>query len=148
MRSHSKGMSTIKQYTLPEISQAAQWLLGELKDRKVMALHGPMGAGKTTLISAICTLLNVEDVVSSPTFSVINEYSYDENGTTKKLYHIDLYRLKDEEEAIRTGVEDCLYSGEYCFVEWPERAGGLFPDKVAIVYLRVEGDHERLLEIA
>ncbi|WP_114792309.1 tRNA (adenosine(37)-N6)-threonylcarbamoyltransferase complex ATPase subunit type 1 TsaE [Niabella yanshanensis] len=141
-------MPTIRKYTLPEIDQTAQWLLDELKNRKVIALHGTMGAGKTTLISAVCSLLKVEDVVSSPTFSVINEYRYNENGITKRLYHIDLYRLKDEEEAIRTGVEDCLYSGDYCFVEWPERAEALFPDDTTTLYLRVEGDTERSLEIA
>lgn len=141
-------MPTIKKYTLPEIDQTAGWLLNELKDRKVIALHGAMGAGKTTLISAICRLLKVEDVVSSPTFSVINEYRYNENETPKRLYHIDLYRLKDEEEAIRTGVEDCLYSGDYCFVEWPERAEALFPDDTTTLYLRVEGDTDRSLEIA
>ncbi|MCH5717129.1 tRNA (adenosine(37)-N6)-threonylcarbamoyltransferase complex ATPase subunit type 1 TsaE [Niabella hibiscisoli] len=123
-------------------------MLDELKDRKVIALHGTMGAGKTTLVSTICNLLQVEDVVSSPTFSVINEYRYSEDGAQKRLYHIDLYRLKDEEEAIRTGVEDCLYSGDYCFVEWPERAEGLFPDDTATVYLRVEGETDRSLEIA
>ncbi|MGE9314773.1 tRNA (adenosine(37)-N6)-threonylcarbamoyltransferase complex ATPase subunit type 1 TsaE [Niabella sp. CJ426] len=141
-------MSTIKKYTLNEISQAAQWLLSELKGRKVIALHGTMGAGKTTLVSAICHLLKVEDVVSSPTFSVINEYRYDDNGTQKRLYHIDLYRLKDEEEAIRTGVEDCLYSSNYCFVEWPERAAALLPDDTVHVHLSVEGDMHRSLEIA
>ncbi len=141
-------MPTIKKYTLPEIDQTAGWLLNELKDRKVIALHGAMGAGKTTLVSAICRLLKVEDVVSSPTFSVINEYRYNENETPKRLYHIDLYRLKDEEEAIRTGVEDCLYSGDYCFVEWPERAEALFPDDTTTLYLRVEGDTDRSLEIA
>ncbi len=141
-------MPDIKKYTLPEIDQTARWLLDELKDRKVIALHGTMGAGKTTLVSAICSLLKVEDVVSSPTFSVINEYRYHENGIKKRLYHIDLYRLKDEEEAIRTGVEDCLYSGDYCFVEWPERAEALFPDDTITLYLRVEGDTDRSLEIA
>jgi tRNA threonylcarbamoyladenosine biosynthesis protein TsaE len=141
-------MPTIKKYTLNEISQAAQWLLSELKGRKVIALHGTMGAGKTTLVSAICHLLKVEDVVSSPTFSVINEYRYDDNGTKKRLYHIDLYRLKDEEEAIRTGVEDCLYSSDYCFVEWPERAAALLPDDTVHIHLSVEGDMQRSLEIA
>ncbi|ULT45611.1 tRNA (adenosine(37)-N6)-threonylcarbamoyltransferase complex ATPase subunit type 1 TsaE [Niabella defluvii] len=76
-------MPTIKKYTLSEIAQTAQWLLNELNGRKVIALHGTMGAGKTTLVSAICHLLKVEDVVSSPTFSVINEYRYDENGVKK-----------------------------------------------------------------
>ena len=82
-----------------------------------------MGAGKTTFIQALCKAKKVEDLVGSPTFSLINEYRFPEGI----IYHLDLYRLKDEEEAIRAGIEDCLYSGEICLVEWPERAPGIFP---------------------
>ena len=88
-----------------------------------------MGAGKTTFIHALCTVRGVTDAIGSPTFSIINEYRY-KGG---KIYHIDLYRLKDEEEAIRAGVEDVLFSGEICLVEWPDRAPGIFPaDTVAL----------------
>src|SRR5882757_4783965 len=94
-------------------------------DANVFALHGEMGAGKTTFIHALCDLKGVKDVVGSPTFSIINEYNYSEKGKEKKIFHIDLYRLRDEEEASRAGVEDCLYSGHTCLLEWPEKAPGL-----------------------
>jgi tRNA threonylcarbamoyladenosine biosynthesis protein TsaE len=81
--------------------------------------------------------------VSSPTFSIINEYSYD-GGT---VYHIDLYRLKDEEEAIRAGVEDCLYSGNICLVEWPERAAAIFPAHTVHVYLDAADEQTRLMRV-
>jgi tRNA threonylcarbamoyladenosine biosynthesis protein TsaE len=82
-----------------------------------------MGAGKTTFIHALCQLKGVTDMVGSPTFSIINEYQFPGG----KIFHLDLYRLKDEEEALRAGVEDVLYSGELCLVEWPDRAPGIFP---------------------
>jgi tRNA threonylcarbamoyladenosine biosynthesis protein TsaE len=89
----------------------------------VFAFHGGMGAGKTTFIHALCADRGVSDTVGSPTFSIINEYRYPGG----KIYHMDLYRLKDEEEALRAGVEDVLYSGGICLVEWPDRAPGIFP---------------------
>ncbi|MCH5596766.1 tRNA (adenosine(37)-N6)-threonylcarbamoyltransferase complex ATPase subunit type 1 TsaE [Niabella ginsengisoli] len=141
-------MHATKKYALNDIKRAAEWLLEQINDHKVIALHGNMGAGKTTLVSAVCRLLKVTDAVSSPTFSIINEYNYDDNGADGSVYHIDLYRLKDEEEAIRAGVEDCLYSGGYCFVEWPERADGLLPPKTLHVHIRLEDDTHRSLEIA
>lgn len=104
-----------------------QWPL-----QKVFAFHGAMGAGKTTFIHALCSAKGVTDTVGSPTFSIINEYAYPEG----KIYHIDLYRLRDEEEALRAGVEDVLYSGELCFVEWPDRAPGIFPP--ATISLQIE----------
>ena len=90
----------------------------------------------------------VKDAVGSPTFSIINEYAYDYEGTKKILFHIDLYRLKDEEEAIRTGVEDCLYSGNICLVEWPEKAPGIFPENTVHVFLEVADSITRRLKIA
>ena len=92
-------------------------------EKKVFAFYGDMGSGKTTFIHALCDAKQVTSSVGSPTFSIINEYS-SPNG---KIFHIDLYRLKDEDEAIRAGVEDCLFSGEVCLVEWPQRAAGIFP---------------------
>jgi tRNA threonylcarbamoyladenosine biosynthesis protein TsaE len=87
----------------------------------VFAFHGEMGVGKTTFIHALCDVKGIKDAVTSPTFSIINEYSYVENGMKKKIFHLDLYRLKDEEEAIQAGMEDCLYSNNICLVEWPEK---------------------------
>src|SRR5215211_3231153 len=83
----------------------------EIGDVKVVLFHGAMGAGKTTIIAALCRAKGVQDVVSSPTFSIINEYAYQEYGVLKKLFHMDLYRLKNEEEVVQAGVEDAVFSG-------------------------------------
>jgi tRNA threonylcarbamoyladenosine biosynthesis protein TsaE len=132
-------------FTLADISAAARQFLERVKDRKVIAFNGDMGAGKTTFIHALCDELQVRSPVGSPTFSIINEYKYP-GGT---LYHLDLYRLKDEEEAIRAGVEDCLYSGNICLVEWPERAPGLFPEKETVfVAIEAIDDQTRRISIA
>ena len=93
-------------FSLEKINGVAKDFWKEVGAKKVFAFHGQMGAGKTTFIHALCDAKNVKDVVGSPTFSIINEYEYDCEGTKKVLFHIDLYRLKDEEEAIRAGVED------------------------------------------
>jgi tRNA threonylcarbamoyladenosine biosynthesis protein TsaE len=113
----------------------------------VFAFHGQMGAGKTTFIHALCDIKQVKDTVGSPTFSIINEYNYSEHGKEKKIFHIDLYRLRDEEEAIRAGVEDCLYSGHTCLVEWPERAPGIFPEDTVHIDVMVTGSATRKLII-
>ena len=110
-------------FTLSAIPSLAAECWQTWPDKKIFCFSGQLGAGKTTFIHALCDIKKVQDTVSSPTFSIINEYAYPD-GT---IYHIDLYRLKDEDEAIRAGVEDCLYSGEICLVEWPERAPGIFP---------------------
>jgi len=92
-----------------------------------------MGAGKTTFIQALCAIKGVEDTVASPSFPIINEYGYPGG----KIFHINLYRLKDEREAMQAGVEDSLYSGEICLVEWPERAPGIFPPGTIEVHLEI-----------
>jgi len=114
-------------------------------DTKIFAFHGEMGAGKTTFIHALCDVKGIKDAVTSPTFSIINEYNYNEDGMEKKLFHLDLYRLKDEEEAIRAGIEDCLYSNNICFVEWPDKAPGIFPAGTLHVYMQVIGEKKRKL---
>jgi tRNA threonylcarbamoyladenosine biosynthesis protein TsaE len=110
-------------FTLTEIDQIARVFWDTFPNKKIYAFQGNMGAGKTSFIRALCSLKKVKETVGSPTFSIINEYS----SSSGIIYHLDLYRLKDEEEAIRAGVEDCLYSGEICLVEWPDRAPGIFP---------------------
>ena len=112
-------------------------------DKKIYAFQGKMGAGKTSFIRALCAAKNVEETVGSPTFSIINEYS----SPTGTIYHLDLYRLKDEEEAIRAGVEDCLYSGEICLVEWPDRAPRIFPKDALGVFLEMLDPNTRKLEV-
>src|ERR1700756_791205 len=110
-------------FSLQDILPVAGKFWQQWPSQKVFAFHGSMGAGKTTFIHALCSIKGVTDTVGSPTFSIINEYSYPDG----KIYHIDLYRLRDEEEALRAGVEDVLYSGELCLVEWPDRAPGILP---------------------
>jgi tRNA threonylcarbamoyladenosine biosynthesis protein TsaE len=110
-------------FTLSTLGALAVEFWSVYANKKVIAIGGKMGAGKTTFIQALCKAKKVKDLVGSPTFSLINEYHFPEGI----IYHLDLYRLKDEEEAIRAGIEDCLYSGEICLVEWPERAPGIFP---------------------
>ena len=107
-----------------------------------------MGAGKTTFIHALCDAKGVKDVVGSPTFSIINEYVYDCEGTKRPLFHMDLYRLNSEEEAQRAGVEDALYNGHLCMVEWPEKAPGIFPDGTVHVYIELLDTQSRRLKIA
>lgn len=120
-------------YSIDKINETARQFWDAAKDRKVFALHGEMGAGKTTFVHALCDVLQVTSTVGSPSFSIINEY-YFPGG---KIFHMDLYRLKDEEEAARAGVEDGIYSGNICLVEWPERAPGLFPDDTLHVSIRM-----------
>jgi tRNA threonylcarbamoyladenosine biosynthesis protein TsaE len=117
------------------------------KDRKVFAFHGEMGAGKTTIIEALCKSKGVRDVMGSPTFSIINEYVYPEDRQEKLIYHIDLYRLKDEQEIIQAGVEDCIYSNEICFIEWPEKAPHLLDERVMHVYISLSSEEERIVKL-
>lgn len=106
-----------------------------------------MGSGKTTFIHALCDAKLVKDVVGSPTFSIINEYFFLEHGQTKKIFHIDLYRLGDEQEAVQAGVEDCLYSDHICLIEWPEKILSLLPSDTLHVYIAAINDRTRKLRI-
>jgi len=135
-------------FTLEHINTVAKEFWEAVKGKTVFAFHGQMGAGKTTFIHALCDEKKVKDVVGSPTFSIINEYEYDCDGTKRVLFHIDLYRLKDEEEAIRAGVEDCLYSGFICLVEWPEKAKGIFPENTVHIFLELVDNKTRRLKIS
>ncbi len=124
-------------FSLDNINEVAKDFWKATEGKMVFAFHGQMGAGKTTFIHALCDAKGVKDVVGSPTFSIINEYEYDCEGTKKVLFHMDLYRIKDEEEALRAGVEDALYSGYICLVEWPEKAPGIFPDNTVHVFIEL-----------
>ena len=109
--------------TLTNIKEQALKFWNLAGEQKVIAFHGGMGSGKTTFIHALCEVKYVSSSISSPTFSIINEYLFPGGS----IFHIDLYRLDGEDEAIRAGVEDCLYSHNICLVEWPEKAPGIFP---------------------
>ena len=131
------------QISLSEVNSFAEQFWKEVKDAKVFAFHGQMGAGKTTIISALAHYKGTGDVTASPTFSIINEYRYHDGGVERSFYHIDLYRLKDEEEVIQAGVEDCIYSGSVCMVEWPEKAPQLFDEHAVHVFIEPVSEHER-----
>lgn len=100
-----------------------------------------MGAGKTTLIKTLCECLGTKEPVTSPTFSIVNEY----DGTQGKIYHFDFYRLKNQTEALDMGYEEYFYSGHYCFIEWPEKIAGLFPPHYIRINIEVLNSNERLL---
>jgi tRNA threonylcarbamoyladenosine biosynthesis protein TsaE len=118
-------------FTLDQIGIAAQKILADSAGYRVLALHGEMGAGKTTFTKALCKEMGVSDNISSPTFSIINQYTTEAGDI---IYHMDLYRLKNEAEAFSSGVEDCLFSGNTCLVEWPEKAEGIFPEDTLHLY--------------
>jgi tRNA threonylcarbamoyladenosine biosynthesis protein TsaE len=126
-------------FSLQEILPAAEKFWQQWPSQKVFAFHGSMGAGKTTFIHALCSIKGVTDTVGSPTFSIINEYGYPGGD----IFHIDLYRLRDEEEALRAGVEDVLYSGQLCLVEWPEKAPGIFPPDTVALRIEATGPETR-----
>jgi tRNA threonylcarbamoyladenosine biosynthesis protein TsaE len=136
------AMQTI--FHLSEIPKAADTLLAYAKEQssRVIALNGQMGAGKTTFTAAFLKALGSKDIANSPTFSIINQYR---DSTGKPVYHMDWYRLRDEEEALQAGVEDCLYSGYWCLVEWPEKAERLLPENTIIVHLTTNEDGSRTL---
>lgn len=113
------------------------------KEQHVFTLEGPMGAGKTTFVKALCAAKGVEDATASPTFSIINQYI---SGDKQPIYHLDLYRLRDEEEAIAAGVEDTIYQqGAICFIEWPEIIAPLLPPGTVRLQLSVLSDQKRRL---
>ena len=128
-------------FSLEKIEIAAKKFIDLLKDRTVVAFHGNLGAGKTTFIKAVCKQLGVKENVSSPTFSIINQYT---SANNKTIFHIDLYRVKDNEEAINAGVEECIYSGDTCFIEWPERVS-ILPDDRVNVFIEPISETERRL---
>ncbi len=131
-------------YSLDEIEKIAETFLDFIGTRKLIAFHAPMGSGKTTFIQAICKKLGVSSGFGSPTFSIINEY---ETGNADPIYHIDLYRMKNATEVKNTGAEDSFFSGDYCFVEWPENAFGLLPDNTLHCYLTLLDNNSRNLKI-
>ena len=132
-------------FTLKDLRQVSKEVWQSAQNARVLAFHGEMGAGKTTFIHALCDVKKVKDIVGSPTFSIINEYAFTEEGKEKMIYHIDLYRLKDEEEAIQAGVEDCLYSDHICLVEWPEKIPSLLPGDALHIYISIIDETTRRL---
>lgn len=137
----------IQEIELEQLNDFARDFWEYVGNARVFAFHGHMGAGKTTLISALCHRKGVVDTMSSPTFSIINEYVYEEGGKEKLIYHIDLYRLNSHEEVLHTGVEDCVSSGEICLVEWPGKAPWLFDDNSVHVWLKAIDEKRREIRV-
>ncbi|MFZ4862222.1 tRNA (adenosine(37)-N6)-threonylcarbamoyltransferase complex ATPase subunit type 1 TsaE [Sphingobacterium sp. Mn56C] len=132
---------TIEIKDLSALNEAARQLLATYPEQRVFLFYGHMGAGKTTFINAICQVLSVSDSTSSPTFSLVNEYQ-SPNGS---VYHFDFYRLKNEEEAFDMGYEEYFYSGDYCFVEWPEKIPNLLPPDHVTVEIKTTDNQQRTL---
>lgn len=129
-------------YKLTELPQIASKLVNEHKDVCVWVFDGEMGAGKTTLIKEVCNYLGVQDNISSPTFSLVNEYHSDQSDV---FYHFDFYRIEDEEEAIHIGVDDYFYSGRLCFVEWASNVASLIPDEYVHIQIEIQSENSRSL---
>ena len=124
---------------LENIREAARAFIDAIGDHKVFAFYGSMGAGKTTFVKAICEELGVEDVITSPTFAIINEYSSREGV----IYHFDFYRIKKLEEVYDMGYEDYFYSGALCFIEWPELIEELLPEDAVSIVIEEQADGSR-----
>jgi tRNA threonylcarbamoyladenosine biosynthesis protein TsaE len=127
---------------LGSIDGAARGLIAAFPDQRVFALYGEMGAGKTTLIKAFCRVLQVTDITSSPSFGLIYEYK---TGTDESVFHFDFYRIENLEEVYDIGYEEYVYSGHYCFIEWPDKIAPLLPPGTVHVNLKVERDLKRTL---
>lgn len=127
------------------LSVAARQLLKNSGDKKIFAFYGAMGAGKTTIIKAICEFLGAIDIVSSPTFTLVNEYK---TSAGEVLYHLDFYRIKKQEEVFDFGIEDYLAGDNYCFMEWPELVEELLPPETVRVRISVDKYEQRLLSVS
>jgi len=126
---------------LEQLNSIAKQILDYTSTHKKFAFYGEMGVGKTTLIKALSLQLGVTDVVSSPTFSIVNEYNADENI---KVYHFDFYRIEDEEEAYDMGYEEYFFSSAYCFIEWAEKIPNLIEDDMVQIKMSVAGNTRKI----
>jgi len=124
----------IKANILEKLEMVAARIIEQAGKRKIILLEGEMGAGKTTLIKEICLKLGVQDIVSSPTFGIVNEYV----GAQSVVYHFDAYRLEDEDEAYDIGVEEYLDSGNWCLIEWPDKIAGLLPSEDEMMKVEIK----------
>ena len=131
----------IKIQSIDTIREAAREFIEKMGDHKVFAFYGKMGAGKTTFVKAICEELGVNDVITSPTFAIVNEYE----AHDASIYHFDFYRIKKIEEVYDMGYEEYFYSGALCFIEWPELIEDLLPDDAVKVTISVNDNDERIV---
>lgn len=141
MRNEGEVFRSVDLHSLHEV---ATEIVKQIPTVPVWLFHGEMGAGKTTLIKLVCKELGVDDAMSSPTFSIVNEYH---SNTVGKVYHFDFYRLQKETEAFDIGTEEYFYSGYPCMVEWPEKIPSLVPDNVGEVTITIENETLRKIAI-
>ena len=134
----------IKINSLADINEAAKQFIENMGDGKVFAFYGKVGAGKTTFIKAICEELGVDDVITSPTFAIVNEYQSATTGDS--IYHFDFYRIKKLEEVYDMGYEDYFYSGSLCFLEWPELIDDLLPEDATKVTIEATEEGGRIVK--
>ena len=127
---------------LSDINTIAKKFIENMDNRKVYAFYGEMGAGKTTFIKSICTVLGVTETITSPTFAIVNEY---EKADGNPIFHFDFYRIKDIDEAYDFGYEDYFYSGHFCFIEWPQLVEPLLPENVVKVQIVIEDNEQRTI---
>ncbi len=140
-------MKTITIQSLETIREAAREFVSQIGDRRVFAFYGKMGAGKTTFVKAICEELGVDDVITSPTFAIVNEYAAPLSSPAgDTIYHFDFYRIKKLEEVYDMGYEEYFYSGSLCFIEWPELIESLLPDDAVRVSIEEQPDGTRLVK--
>ena len=130
---------------IDSIREAARQFVAATGENTVFAFYGKMGAGKTTFIKAVCEELGVEDVITSPTFAIVNEYRSDTTG--ELIYHFDFYRIKKIEEVYDMGYEDYFYSGALCFIEWPELIEELLPEEAVKVTIDENADGSRIVRV-
>lgn len=130
-------------FSLDQIKEVAEQILAQ-NPKKIILFNGEMGVGKTTLIKQLCKSLGVQDATSSPTFSLVNEY-YTSNNQI--VYHFDFYRLNKETEALDMGIDDYLYSGNWCFIEWSEKIASLLPEETSTINIELLADGKRSLEL-
>jgi|SRR6187402_1601691 len=129
--------------SISDLSGIAQQIISYASNCRVFLFYGDMGAGKTTLIKSLCGALGSNDNITSPTFAIVNEYA----GGGDKIYHFDFYRLKNQNEALDLGSDEYFYSGNYCFIEWPEKIPDILPDKYIRVNLQVQDDNSRKITL-
>jgi len=130
--------------SVEKINSVAKEFLAKYGSYRIVAFYGEMGAGKTTFIKALCKAMNVEDEVNSPSFAIVNEYHTADDDV---IFHFDFYRLKNIEEALDIGYEEYIYSGHYCFMEWPEKIGPLLPDNRLEVTIEETDDGKRIVSV-
>ncbi|MDO5482600.1 MAG: tRNA (adenosine(37)-N6)-threonylcarbamoyltransferase complex ATPase subunit type 1 TsaE [Bacteroidaceae bacterium] len=132
----------IRVKSIDGIVEAAKAFVDAMGEKRVFAFYGKMGVGKTTFIKAVCEEMGVEDVINSPTFAIVNEYV---DGNGEPIYHFDFYRIKKEQEVLDIGYEDYVYSGNVCFMEWPELIENLLPEEIVKVTIQEEEDGGRTI---